>query len=128
MRKYTLMDSLSQCDQNAGSLKEELRKILPQLEEMRKRKSERRNQFMDVLEEIRSISNEIQGSMDYVLSTKVDETDLSLRRLEELHKQLHALQKEKVRFFFLNIFMIFLFHIYLYLPTYWFFYICRLIG
>lgn len=96
-----LMGSLLQSDQNAGSLKEELRKILPQLEEMRKRKSERRNQFMDVLEEIRSISNEIQGSLEYVPPNKVDETDLSLRKLEELHKQLHALQQEKV-FFFLS--------------------------
>lgn len=63
---------------------------------MRKRKSERRKQFLDVLEEIQNISNEIQVSTEYNASTTVDETDLSLRKLEELHRQLHALQKEKV--------------------------------
>lgn len=87
---------IRQSDQNAGSLKEELSKIIPQLEEMQKRKIERKNQFLEVLEEIQIISNEINGSTNYISSKKVvDETDLSLRRLEELHRQLHALQTEK---------------------------------
>ncbi|GMJ13542.1 PLEIADE, MICROTUBULE-ASSOCIATED PROTEIN 65-3 [Hibiscus trionum] len=87
---------IRQSDQNAGSLKEELGKILPQLEEMKKRKIERRNQFVEVLEEIQKITNEIYGSSISVSSkTVVDETDLSLRKLEELHRQLHELQKEK---------------------------------
>ena len=91
---YTFWISL-QSDQSAGSLKEELSKIIPQLEEMKKRKIERRNQFLGVVEEIQIISSEINGSS---ISSKidVDETDLSLRRLEELHRQLHALQTEKV--------------------------------
>ncbi|EEF49147.1 65-kDa microtubule-associated protein 3 isoform X2 [Ricinus communis] len=84
---------IRQADQNAGSLKEELRKILPQLEEMGKRKSDRRNQFLEVLEEIKEISYEIYGSADHHFF--IDETDLSLRKLEELHRQLHTLQKEK---------------------------------
>ncbi|XP_037492238.1 65-kDa microtubule-associated protein 3 isoform X2 [Jatropha curcas] len=83
---------IRQADQNAGSLKEELRLILPQLEEMRKRELDRRNQFLEVLADIQKISNEIYGSADHVA---VDETDLSLRKLEELHRQLHALQTEK---------------------------------
>ncbi|XWS50660.1 hypothetical protein CRYUN_Cryun12cG0105300 [Craigia yunnanensis] len=87
---------IRQSDQNIGSLKEELRKILPQLEEMRKRKIERRNQFIEVLEQIQTITNEIYGSAESVSSKAVvDETDLSLRKLEELHRQLHELQKEK---------------------------------
>ncbi|KAH7537912.1 hypothetical protein FEM48_Zijuj03G0143200 [Ziziphus jujuba var. spinosa] len=86
---------IRQSDQNAGSLKEELRKIVPQLEEMRKRKSDRKNQFLEVLDEIRNISNEIQGTLEYISSKTVDETDLSLRKLEELHRQLHTLQTEK---------------------------------
>ncbi|KAI4347450.1 hypothetical protein L6164_008263 [Bauhinia variegata] len=87
---------IRQADQNAGSLKEELGRILPELEEMRKRKSERRNQFVEVQEQIQNISNEIYGSREYILSkTVVDEADLSLRKLEEFHRQLHALQKEK---------------------------------
>lgn len=79
----------------AGSLKEELGRILPELEEMQKRKNERRNQFIEVQEQIQSISYEIYGSRENIPFI-VDESDLSLRRLEELHTQLHALQKEKV--------------------------------
>ncbi|XVF50699.1 hypothetical protein PTKIN_Ptkin04bG0123300 [Pterospermum kingtungense] len=87
---------IRQSDQNAGSLKEELSKILPQLEEMKKRKIERRKQFVEVLEQIKKITNEIYGFTESVSSkTVVDETDLSLRKLEELHTQLHELQKEK---------------------------------
>ncbi|MBA0587324.1 65-kDa microtubule-associated protein 3 [Gossypium raimondii] len=87
---------IRQSDQNAGSLKEELSKILPQLEEMKKRKIERRNQFVEVLEQIQKITNEIYGSTESFSSkTIVDETDLSLRKLEELHRQLHELQTEK---------------------------------
>ncbi|GKV33710.1 hypothetical protein SLEP1_g42177 [Rubroshorea leprosula] len=87
---------IRQSDQNAGSLKEELRKILPQLEEMRKRKIDRRNQFLEVLEALQKIATEIYESTESVsFKALVDETDLSLRKLEELHRQLHALQKEK---------------------------------
>lgn len=76
-------------------MKEELAMILPELEEMQKRKYERRNQFKEVQEQIHSISNEISGPSENV-PLVVDETDLSLRKLEELHRQLHTLQKEKV--------------------------------
>ncbi|AES75903.2 putative microtubule-associated protein, MAP65/Ase1/PRC1 [Medicago truncatula] len=83
-----------QSGQKARSLKEELAMILPELEEMQKRKYERRNQFKEVQEQIHSISNEISGPSENV-PLVVDETDLSLRKLEELHRQLHTLQKEK---------------------------------
>ncbi|KAB2020115.1 hypothetical protein ES319_D07G045400v1 [Gossypium barbadense] len=87
---------IRQSDQNAGSLKEELSKILPQLEEMKKRKIERRNQFVQVLQQIQIITNEIYGSAKLVSSKAVvDESDLSLRKLEELHRQLNELEKEK---------------------------------
>ncbi|XP_057446426.1 65-kDa microtubule-associated protein 3-like isoform X2 [Lotus japonicus] len=85
---------MRQSDQKAGSLKEELARIHPELEEMRKRKLERRNHFVEVQEQIQSTSNEIYGLVEYIPAI-VDETDLSLRKLEELHRQLHALQKEK---------------------------------
>ena len=78
-------------------MKEELGRILPQLEEMRKRKLDRRKQFHEVVEDIRKISSEIYGSADH--NILVDEADLSLRRLEELHRQLHELEKEKVGLF-----------------------------
>ncbi|KAJ6883124.1 hypothetical protein NC651_029403 [Populus alba x Populus x berolinensis] len=86
---------IRQADQNAGSLKEELGRILPQLEEMRKRKLDRRKQFHEVVEDIQKISSEIYGSADH--NILVDEDDLSLRRLEELHRQLHELDKEKLQ-------------------------------
>ncbi|XP_044467547.1 65-kDa microtubule-associated protein 3-like [Mangifera indica] len=87
---------IRQSDQSVRSLKEELRRILPQMEEMRKRKTDRRNQFVDVLEQIRMIKNEIHESAVYTSSnTVVDEADLSLRKLEEFHRELLGLQKEK---------------------------------
>ena len=76
-------------------MKEELARVHPELEEMRKRKFERRNQFIEVQEQIQSISNEIYSTGEYITAV-VDETDLSLRKLEELHRELLALQKEKV--------------------------------
>ncbi|KAK7278364.1 hypothetical protein RJT34_23392 [Clitoria ternatea] len=85
---------IRQSDQNAGSLKDELARILPHLEEMQKMKTERRNQFIEVQEQIQSLSIEIYGPREYIAAI-VDETDLSLRKLEELQKQLHALQIEK---------------------------------
>ncbi|XP_004495425.1 65-kDa microtubule-associated protein 3-like [Cicer arietinum] len=85
---------IRQCDQNAGSLKEEHARILPQLEEMKNKKFERRNQFIEVQEQIQSISIEIYGPKEYIPAV-VDETDLSMRKLEELHRQLNALQNEK---------------------------------
>ncbi|KAK4489456.1 hypothetical protein RD792_005265 [Penstemon davidsonii] len=87
---------IRQSDQDTGSLKAELRAILPQVEEMRKRKFDRKNQFIEVLEDIQRIKNEIDKSEGYDLKDMaVDETDLSFRKLEELNRELQALQKEK---------------------------------
>lgn len=80
-------------------LKAELRAILPEIEEMRKRKCERKKQFVETLEQIQKIKSEIHRSAGYLSSsTAVDDSDLSLRKLEELHRELQALQKEKVHF------------------------------
>ncbi|KAF7153693.1 hypothetical protein RHSIM_Rhsim01G0147600 [Rhododendron simsii] len=82
--------------QNSGSLKEELEAIVPLLEDMRKRKIERRNQFVEVTDQIRNISKEICVSTeDSLCMVVLNESDLSLKRLEELHTHLLALQKEK---------------------------------
>ncbi|KAK1401046.1 hypothetical protein POM88_000651 [Heracleum sosnowskyi] len=90
------MLSFLQADQTHGSLKEEPRTILPQLEEMQKRKVERRNQFLDIVQQIQKIRSEIYASDKiHYTSPIVDETDLSLRKLEELQKELQALQREK---------------------------------
>eukprot|EP00268_Persea_americana_P059420 TRINITY_DN7288_c0_g1_i1.p1 TRINITY_DN7288_c0_g1~~TRINITY_DN7288_c0_g1_i1.p1 ORF type:complete len:675 (+),score=173.77 TRINITY_DN7288_c0_g1_i1:742-2766(+) len=87
---------LRQSDQNTGNLKEELRVIIPQLEEMRKRKNDRLSQFNEVVEQIQKISKEIFGPGEYTpCDIVVDQNDLSIRKLDELHKQLEALQKKK---------------------------------
>ncbi|XP_038881306.1 65-kDa microtubule-associated protein 3-like isoform X2 [Benincasa hispida] len=62
---------------------------------MRKRKSERSNQFLEVLEEIQMISDELNGYEHSASKIVLDETDLSLKKLDELTRQLHALQQEK---------------------------------
>ncbi|XP_042462409.1 65-kDa microtubule-associated protein 3-like isoform X1 [Zingiber officinale] len=80
--------------QRVGNLKEELNSIAPQLEEMRKRKGERLKQFLEVMEQIRNISVEVMPT-EYIPSRHVDESDLSIRKLEELYRQLESLQKEK---------------------------------
>lgn len=64
---------------------------------MHKRQSERKNQFLEVLNEMQMISNEINGSVESTSEIIVDYNDLSLRNLEELHERLHDLQKEKVK-------------------------------
>ncbi|KAI9076707.1 hypothetical protein K1719_041347 [Acacia pycnantha] len=88
---------IRQSDQKTVSLKQELERIVPELEEMRKRKSERRDQFKDVHEQILNMSSEIYGSKEYISAKKVlDESDLSLRKLEELHGELQALQKRRL--------------------------------
>ncbi|KAL3521451.1 hypothetical protein ACH5RR_019600 [Cinchona calisaya] len=87
---------IRQSDQNPGSLKAQHRAILPQVEEMRKRKCERKNQFLEVLELIQKIKCEIyRSTVNSSANTRLDETDLSLRKLEELHRELQALQVEK---------------------------------
>ncbi|KAL6580505.1 hypothetical protein OROMI_008529 [Orobanche minor] len=87
---------IRQSDESTGSLKAELGAILPQIEEIRKKKSDRKNQFVEVKKEILSIKNEIYSPGGYFLNdTAVDENDLSLRYFEELQRELQALQKEK---------------------------------
>ncbi|CAN4080810.1 unnamed protein product [Withania somnifera] len=87
---------IRQSDQSLGGLKAELRTILPELDEMRNRKSDRKKQFIDVTKQIQKIRNEIcKPSGCTSTAVVVDESDLSLRKLEELHAELQALQMEK---------------------------------
>ncbi|CAM8987654.1 unnamed protein product [Rhodiola kirilowii] len=87
---------IRQSEQKLGSLKEELQLIIPQVEEMRKRKSERKGLFVEIMSEIQKIVSEIRGSKEKVhLEVTLDESDLSVRKMEELQRQLQALQKEK---------------------------------
>lgn len=85
---------IRQSNQKAGTLKEEIKIIIPHLEEMRRRKSDRWKQFVEVIEQIKKITTEISPT-DCTSMIDVDESDLSLKMLEDLHRQLQALQKEK---------------------------------
>ncbi|KAL6130753.1 hypothetical protein ACLB2K_069132 [Fragaria x ananassa] len=79
-----------------GSLKKELEIIIPQLEVMKKRKIERKDQIFSVLDQLQKISKEISRSLeDNLYKMVVEETDLSLKRLEELRRQLLEYQDEK---------------------------------
>ncbi|KAL0353684.1 UNVERIFIED_CONTAM: microtubule-associated protein 1 [Sesamum angustifolium] len=78
-----------------GTIKEQLAAIAPALEKLWKQKDERIKEFSDVQSQIQKICAEIAGTSDKVESPTVNESDLSLKKLDEFHAQLQELQKEK---------------------------------
>ncbi|KAL0339361.1 UNVERIFIED_CONTAM: microtubule-associated protein 3 [Sesamum angustifolium] len=81
---------------SSGNLKKELQEIMPELEDMKKKRNERKGQFAEVLKQINSISTELAGSTEEKLNTIViDGSDLSMKRLDDLRSQLLLLQEEK---------------------------------
>ncbi|XP_074576112.1 65-kDa microtubule-associated protein 3-like [Curcuma longa] len=80
---------------SAGSLKEQLNAITLKLEEMQIQKNERLEKFMEVMDQIREILAEFSPIERNDSKFSVDESDLSTRALQELEKQLQALQEEK---------------------------------
>ncbi|TVU20353.1 hypothetical protein EJB05_36560, partial [Eragrostis curvula] len=86
---------VKQSNQKSGGLLEELNAIVPHLEEMKKNKIERWGQILSVVEQIKKISSEIRPPYFVPLKVPVDQSDLSLRKLEELRMELHSLEKEK---------------------------------
>ena len=63
---------------------------------MRKLKCERKKQFVEVLDQLLNISKELcKPREDNLYKIVMDETDLSLKRLPELHRLLLELQDEK---------------------------------
>ncbi|XP_047340300.1 65-kDa microtubule-associated protein 9-like [Impatiens glandulifera] len=79
-----------------GTLKQEFETIISQLEEMRVKKAERKNEFQEALDQIQKISNEFSLPKEDNTCIRVgDENDLSLKRLEEIHSCLIVLQKKK---------------------------------
>lgn len=80
----------------ASCLKKELAAVLPQLEMMEKKKSERKLQFTEILDQIYNISKELCTSTDKSCIPVIDDSDLSLRRLEEFKTELQSLENEKV--------------------------------
>lgn len=87
-------------ENSAGSLKEQLAAVGPQLEELRQKKEERARQFLEVKSQISKICGEIAGARPGDLNANGDQ-DLSTRKLEEYHAQLQSLQKEKVAIYIL---------------------------
>lgn len=82
------------------NLKEELENVTVQLEELRRKKSERMNRFKEVIDELLSLSFQLGDSTDYLKQLGAEEADPSLHKLEELRRQLAQLQNEKVGFTF----------------------------
>ncbi|MQM06083.1 hypothetical protein Taro_038899 [Colocasia esculenta] len=83
---------------SSGTIKEQLAAIAPALEQLRKQKEERIKEFADVQSQIQKICGEITGNMKQVEQAEkplIDESDLSLKKLEEFQTQLQELQKEK---------------------------------
>lgn len=83
-------------------MKEKLASVTPLVEELMKKKEERLKQFADIKAQIEKFSVEISGYSNHLndhmnISTlSLEETDLSLRKLNEYQTHLCTLQKEKV--------------------------------
>ncbi|GER35818.1 microtubule-associated protein 65-2 [Striga asiatica] len=73
----------------SGSLKKELQAIMPLLEDMKKKRNERKAQFSEVLRQINCIAKELSRSIeDNFSATVIDEHDLSMKRFDDLRCQL----------------------------------------
>ncbi|KAL2322720.1 hypothetical protein Fmac_027099 [Flemingia macrophylla] len=84
-------------DKTSGTIKEQLASIAPILEQLWQQKEERIKEFSDVQLQIQRICGEITGDLnpEQTGSFAVDESDLSLKNLDEYHSQLQELQREK---------------------------------
>ncbi|KAK4341876.1 hypothetical protein RND71_037692 [Anisodus tanguticus] len=82
-------------EKTSGTIKEQLAAIAPTLEKLWKQKEDRIKEFFDVQSQIQKISSEIAGTSEQVESLTVDESDLSVKKLDEFNTQLQELQKEK---------------------------------
>jgi protein regulator of cytokinesis 1 len=87
-----------QVEKLGGTLMEQLAKVEPVLDDLRRRRDERVNEFLAVQLHIVRLQAEISGTINHgdPAAPLVDETDLSIRRLAELKTQLNELQTEKV--------------------------------
>ncbi|CAM0955524.1 unnamed protein product [Alopecurus aequalis] len=90
-------ESFSRVEKLGGTLVEQLAKVEPVLDDLRRRRDERVNEFLAVQLHIVRLQAEISGTINHgdPAAPLVDETDLSIRRLAELKTQLNELQTEK---------------------------------
>ncbi|CAH9123850.1 unnamed protein product [Cuscuta epithymum] len=80
----------------SSSLKMELEAIMPQLQEMKQRKLEREREFKNIINQIDIILKELgQSRQEFPKMIGMDESDMSLRRLEEMKGHLLSLQAAK---------------------------------
>ncbi|WJX76960.1 hypothetical protein P8452_60316 [Trifolium repens] len=79
---------------SCGNLKKDREAVISQLEEMRKLKTERMKQFLEVFHQLQNISSELYGNVG--VNANLDEKNLSFEKLEELKRQLSQFQNEKV--------------------------------
>ncbi|GMJ15983.1 microtubule-associated proteins 65-1 [Hibiscus trionum] len=78
------------------TIKKQLAAIAPALEQLWKQKEERVKEFSDVQFQIQKICGEIAGNASEQMDAPaVDESDLSLKKLDEYQVKLKELQKEK---------------------------------
>jgi protein regulator of cytokinesis 1 len=77
------------------SLREELRVVASELEDMRRRRDERRRELADVTVLIDRLKQEMRPTEP--LHVDAGDNDLTVKRLQELRVQLRHLQSEKVR-------------------------------
>ncbi|KAL1556241.1 65-kDa microtubule-associated protein 1-like [Salvia divinorum] len=82
-------------EKTSGTIKEQLEAIAPALDKLWKQKDEKIKEFSDVQSQIQKISAEIAGTSVQVENITVDESNLSMKKLDEFHAQLQDLQKEK---------------------------------
>jgi protein regulator of cytokinesis 1 len=85
-------------------LKKDREAVISQLEEMRKLKTERMKQFLEVFHQLQNISSELYGNVG--VNANLDEKNLSFEKLEELKRQLSQFQNEKVVFVFTPMFFV----------------------
>ncbi|MBA0550223.1 hypothetical protein Goshw_014412, partial [Gossypium schwendimanii] len=79
-----------------GTINEQLAAIAPALEQLLKQKEERVKEFSDIQSQIQKICGEIAGNAsEQTGAPAVDESDLSLKKLNEYQVKLQELQKEK---------------------------------
>ncbi|CAH8318169.1 unnamed protein product [Eruca vesicaria subsp. sativa] len=81
-------------DNTSGTIKEQLSAIAPALEQLWQQKDKRVREFSGVQSQIQKICEEIAGGLSNG-PLVVDESDLSLKRLDDYKSKLQELQKEK---------------------------------
>ncbi|KAL8158843.1 hypothetical protein V2J09_000380 [Rumex salicifolius] len=81
-----------------GTLREQLSAVKPVLEDLRLKKEQRVKEFSQTQSQINDICAEIAGNDQYIndAEPKIEELDLTTKRLGELKLQLEELRKEKV--------------------------------